>query len=79
MLLFFLPLFLVEIISFMMLTLSPLTHLSRYTLYALGAMFLVFAVWALFGFSYPSSAVPIALNALSKILSFVVAITLFLP
>jgi hypothetical protein len=79
MLLFFLPLFLVEIISFMMLTLSPLTRLSRYTLYALGAMFLVFAVWALFGFSYPSSAIPIALNALSKILSFVAAITLFLP
>jgi Ca2+/Na+ antiporter len=79
MLLFFLPLFLVEIISFMMLTLSPLTRLSRYTLYALGAMFLVFAVWALFGFSYPSSAIPIGLNALSKILSFVAAVTLFLP
>jgi len=79
MLLFFLPLFLVEIISFMMLTLSPLTSVSRLSLYALGAMFLVFAVWAVFGFSYPSSALPTAMNALSKVLAFVTAITLFLP
>jgi Ca2+/Na+ antiporter len=79
MLLFFLPLFLVEIISFMMLTLSPLTSLSRYTLYSLAAMLLVFAFWALFGFSYPSSALPFASNAVSKVLSFVTAITLFLP
>ncbi|MFX1519844.1 MAG: hypothetical protein ACFFCD_07980 [Promethearchaeota archaeon] len=78
-LLFFLPLFLVEIISFMLLTLSPLTKMSRYTLFSLAAMFFVFAVWALFGFSYPSSAIPIALNVVSKILSFVAAITLFLP
>jgi Ca2+/Na+ antiporter len=79
MLLFFLPLFLVEIISFMMLTLSPLTSLSRYTLYSLAAMLLVFAFWALFGFSYPSSALPFASNAVSKVLAFVTAITLFLP
>lgn len=79
MLLFFLPLFLVEIISFMLLTLSPATKMSRYTLFSLAAMFYVFAVWALFGFSYPSSATSIALNALSKILSFVAAISLFLP
>lgn len=79
MLLFFLPLFLVEIISIMLLTLSPLTHVTRYTLFSLAAMFFVFATWALFGFSYPSSAIPIALNAGSKILSSIAAITLFLP
>jgi hypothetical protein len=53
--------------------------LSKYTLFALAAMFLVFAVWACFGFSYPSDPIPIALNAVSKILSFVAAVTLFLP
>jgi hypothetical protein len=42
-------------------------------------MFFVFAVWALFGFSYPSTPIPFALNALSKVLSFVAGVTLFLP
>lgn len=78
-LLYFLPLFLWEISSFALLTLSPLMNLSKYTLFALAAMFLVFAVWACFGFSYPSDPIPIALNAVSKILSFVAAVTLFLP
>ena len=77
-LLFFLPLFLVEISTFSLLTLSPLTRLSRYTLFSLASMFLVFAIWALFGFPYPSDPIPIVLNGLSKILSFVTAITLFL-
>ncbi len=78
-LLFFLPLFLWEISSFALVTWSPLAKLSKYTLFSLAAMFSVFAVWALFGFSYPSSPIPIALNAVSKILCFVVSITLFLP
>jgi len=33
----------------------------------------------LFGFSYPSAPGPITLNALSKILALVTALTLFLP
>jgi hypothetical protein len=77
-LLFFLPLFLVEISTFALLTLSPLTKLSRYTLFSLAGMFFVFAVWAFFGFSYPSELLPITLNGVSKVLSFVTAITLFL-
>jgi hypothetical protein len=78
-LLFFLPLFLVEISSFSLLTLSPLTRISRYTLFTLAAVFLVFSIWALFGFSYPSSPIPFTLNAASKVLCFITAITLFLP
>ena len=78
-LLYFLPLFLVEMSSFSLLTLSPLTKLSKYTLFSLAAVFFVFAVWALFGFSYPSHPIPFALNAVSKILSFVAAVTLFSP
>jgi hypothetical protein len=78
-LLYFMPLVLVEISSFSLLTLSPLMKVSNYTLFALAAMFLVFAVWAMFGFSYPSQPVPFTLNAMSKILCFATAITLFLP
>jgi hypothetical protein len=77
--LYFLPLFLVEISTFSLLTLSPLTKLSKYTLYSLAGMFLGWAIWAWFGFSYPSTLLPTALNVVSKILSFVTAITLFLP
>jgi hypothetical protein len=78
-LLFFLPLFLVEISSFAMLALSPVMKLSRFTLFLLAGIFLIFAVWALFGFSYPEAPIPIALNMISKILAFAVAVSLFVP
>ena len=75
----FLPLFLVEIATFSLLTMSPLMRISKYSLYLLSVMFLVLTVWAWFGFSYPSDPLPTALNAISKVLSFATAITLFLP
>lgn len=78
-LLFFLPLFLVEISSFGMVMLSPLIRVSNYTLIILATMFLVFAVWALFGFAYPLAPVPITLNVVSKVLAFAVAVSLFVP
>jgi hypothetical protein len=77
--LFFFPLFLIEISTISFLILSPLLKLSRYTLFALAGVFFIFAVWALFGFSYPFTPLPIALNMISKIMSFIVAITLFIP
>lgn len=78
-LLFFLPLFLIEIASFAMLTFSPVMKLSRYTLFALAGMFVIFAVWAVFGFVYPLAPLPIALNMISKVLSFAAGVSLFLP
>ncbi len=78
-LLFFLPLFLVEISSFAMLTFSPVMKLSKSTLFLLAGMFLIFAVWALFGFAYPAAPIPIALNMLAKILAFATSVSLFLP
>ncbi len=78
-LLFFFPLFLVEISSIAMLALSPVMRLSRYTMFFLAGMFLIFAVWALFGFAYPAAPVPIAFNVIAKILAFAVAVSLFLP
>jgi hypothetical protein len=77
-LLFFLPLFLVEISTFSLLTLSPLTKLTKYTLFSLAGMFFIFGVWGFLGFSYPSDQISATLNGISKILSFLTAITLFL-
>lgn len=77
-LLFFLPLFLLELSTMSFLTFSPLTRLSRYTLFSLAGFFLVFAIWAAFGFSYPSDPLDVAFNDASKVLSFVAAITFFL-
>jgi len=78
-LLYFLPLFLMEISSVSLLTLSPLARASRYTLFSLAAVFFVFAGWSLAGFSYPSSPMPFAFNVVSKVLCFVAAVTLFVP
>jgi hypothetical protein len=77
--LFFLPLFLIEIITLSFLALSPMVALSRATFFFLALMFLVFAAWGLFGFGYPSTPADLALNVLSKILAFVAALSLFLP
>jgi hypothetical protein len=75
--LFLFPLFLVEILGFALLTLSPVMRFSKVTFFLLAGMFLVFAVWALAGFAYPSTPFPIAMNMLSKIVAFAVAISLF--
>jgi hypothetical protein len=77
-LLYFLPLIVVEISSFAMLTFSPFLRVSRLTLFLLAGMFFVFAVWAVFGFTYASTPLPYACNAISKILAFAVAVSLFL-
>jgi hypothetical protein len=77
--LFFAPLFLIEITTLALLTLSPMVRLSRATFFSLALMLAVFAVWALPGFGYPSSPFPYTLNVISKLLAFVTVLTLFLP
>ncbi|MGO8892154.1 MAG: ATP-binding cassette domain-containing protein [Streptosporangiaceae bacterium] len=77
--LFFVPLFLIEIITLLLLRLSPMVRLTRATFFSFALMLGVFAVWALSGFGYPSAPLPTALNIASKILAFVTALTLFLP
>jgi hypothetical protein len=77
--LFFAPLFLVEVTTLSLLTLSPMVRLSQATFLFFALMLAVFAVWALFGFAYPSAPAPIALNVVSKILAFAAALSLFLP
>jgi len=77
--LFFAPLFLAEVTTLALLSLSPLVRLSRMTFLAFALMLLIFAVWALFGLGYPSAPLPFAFNAVSKVVAFVVALSLFLP
>ena len=77
--LFFLPLFIVEILSLTMLTFSPRMRLSRQSLLIFAGMLMIFAVWALFGMAYPYVPIPIVLNVISKIVAFAVAVSLFVP
>jgi hypothetical protein len=77
--LFFAPLFLVEITTLALLTLSPMVRLSRTALYSVALMLGIFALWGLFGFAYPASPMPITLNVVSKLAAFAAALSLFLP
>jgi hypothetical protein len=77
--LFFAPLFLVEFTTLALLSLSPLVRLRRTAFFAFALMLLIFAVWALFGLGYPSAPLPFAFNAVSKVVAFVAALSLFLP
>jgi ABC-2 type transport system ATP-binding protein len=76
---FFTPLFLVELTTLWLLTLSPMVRVRKSTLFCLALMLGVFGIWALAGFGYPQSALPVTMNVVSKILAFVTALTLFLP
>jgi hypothetical protein len=76
---FFAPLFLIEITTLALLTWSPMVRLTRATFFAVALMLAVFAVWALDGFEYPATPVPYALNVVSKLLAFATILTLFLP
>ena len=76
---FFTPLFLVELTTLWLLTLSPMVRVRKSTLFCFALMIGVFAVWAWSGFGYPQSALPTTLNVASKILAFITALTLFLP
>jgi hypothetical protein len=75
--LFFLPLFLVEFSTIALLTLLPSMRVTAYSAYAVAGMLVVFAIWAGFGFAFPAETLPFALNVISKILSFVAVIMLF--
>ncbi len=77
--LFFAPLFLIEVTTLALLALSPMVRLSKAALYLFALMLAVFAVWGLSGFAYPATPVPLTLNVVSKILAFVVTLSLFLP
>jgi hypothetical protein len=76
---FFIPLFLIEIVTLSLLAASPMVRLRPVTFFAFASILIVFAIWALFGFGYPTTEPAYALNVVSKILAFITALTLFLP
>ena len=78
-LLYFFPLFLVEISSFALLTLSPFMHVSRLTLFLLAGMFFRLRGVGGVRLHVPIGPLSYACNATSKILAFAVAVSLFLP
>jgi hypothetical protein len=77
--LFFVPLFLIEIITLTLLAASPLVRLRRSTFFCFASILVVFAIWALYGFGYPNTSLFYSLNVVSKLLAFATALTLFLP
>ena len=77
--LFFAPLFAIEITTLALLTWSPMVRLTRATFYAIALMLTVFAAWALAGFEYPAAPFPYALNVVAKLLAFATILTLFFP
>jgi hypothetical protein len=77
--LFFVPLFLIEIITLTLLAASPLVRLRRSTFFCFASILVVFAIWALYGFGYPNTSLFYSLNVVSKLLAFTTALTLFLP
>ena len=76
---FFAPLFAIEITTLALLTWSPMVRLTRATFFAFALMLAVFAVWALAGFEYPATPLPYALNVVGKLLAFATILTLFFP
>jgi hypothetical protein len=76
--LYFLPLFIVQVSTFSLLTLLPSVKITRWTLFALTGMFAVFTVWAAAsGFAFPNTPLPLACNVAAKILSFAAGVLLF--
>jgi hypothetical protein len=73
----FVATFLVECTTLALLSLCPLVRLSRTAFFAFALMLLIFGIWALSGFSQPTAPLPFALNAASKVVAFVVALSLF--
>jgi hypothetical protein len=72
-------LLLVDLTTLLLLRLSPQVRLTRATFFSFALMLGVFAIWALAGFGYPSAPLPLTLNIVAKLLSFVTALTLFFP
>jgi hypothetical protein len=77
--LFFAPLFIIELTTLSFLALSPMVKLARSTFFTLALMFAVFAGWGLEGLHYPLAPLPFAFNVLAKLLAFATIFTLFLP
>ncbi len=77
--LFFVPLYLIEIITLTLLAASPMVRLRRSTFFCFASVLIVYSIWALNRFGYPNTSLFYSLNVVSKLLAFATALTLFLP
>jgi hypothetical protein len=75
--LFVTPLFGIIFTTFGLLLLSRRIALTKNSVYSFAAMIFVFALWALDGYAYPTNALTITLNGISKVLGFVCIAALF--
>ena len=78
-LLFFLPLFIIELTTISLMFFSPLFKVTKTTLFSLAGMFLVFAIWGFLSFSFAYTTEFLVLNVAAKAMAFVTIVTLFLP
>lgn len=76
--LFVSPLFGIIFTTFGLLLLSRKIALTKNSVYSFAAMIFVFALWALDGYAYPTNALTITLNSISKVLGFVCIAALYL-
>jgi hypothetical protein len=76
---FFAPLFAIELVTLALLARSPMVRPGPAFGGLLAVMLALFAVWALAGFGYPSAPLPIALNVAAKLAALAAALSLFLP
>ena len=78
-LLFFAPLFTVELCTSALLLAVPGVRITRWTLVALASMFLTFTLWATIGFGFPDHALTYLANVVAKLCAFAVTWTMLLP
>jgi hypothetical protein len=78
-LLFFAPLFAVELCTIVLLLAVPGIRITRWTLLALAAQFLTFALWASIGFGFPHHPLTYLANVVAKLCAFAVTWTMLLP
>jgi hypothetical protein len=77
-LLFFAPLFVVELCTIALLLAVPGVRITRWTLVALAALFLTFTVWSSIGFGFPNHPLTYLANVVAKLCAFAVTWTMLL-
>lgn len=78
-LLFFAPLFAVELCTIALLLAVPGVRVTRWTLVALAALFLTFTLWSSIGFGFPDHPLTYLANVVAKLCAFAVTWTMLLP
>ncbi|WP_137123349.1 hypothetical protein [Segeticoccus rhizosphaerae] len=78
-LLFFAPLFAVELCTIALLLAVRGVRITRWTLVALAAQFLTFTLWSSIGFGFPNHPLTYLANVVAKLCAFAVTWTTLLP